>query len=237
MTHAPRAVFFDLDDTLADGSGLPGAINAACDELAAMTGADPTELRRANQEAWQRYWPGVEADWTLGRLSGDALGTEAWRRTLVACDLDTSLAPTARAIHVRHALAAVRLFDDARDLLDRLGDESLVLISNGASDTQRGTLRALGIEDRFRAIIVSAEVGIAKPDPSVFRMALDAAGARPDEAWHVGDNLTTDVAGAIGAGLTAVWVNRRGVQQAPDDPMPHHEIASLSELADLLGER
>jgi putative hydrolase of the HAD superfamily len=232
---APRAIFFDLDDTLADGSGLPGAIRASCDELAAMTGSDASELRRANGEAWQKYWPSAEAHWTLGHLSGDALSIEVWRRTLLACDLDVSLAPRARAIHVRHALAAVRLFDDARDLLDRIGRESLVLITNGASDTQRGTLRVLGIEDRFTAIIVSGEIGIAKPDPSVFRMALDAASARPEEAWHIGDSLTTDVAGAIGAGLTAVWLNRRKIERGPDDPMPHHEISSLSQLADLIG--
>lgn len=70
------------------------------------------------------------------------------------------------------------------------------LITNGASDTQRNTLRILGIEEKFDTIVISGEVAIAKPYPSVFVLALQKLGVEPENAWHVGDSLGTDVAGA-----------------------------------------
>jgi cyclopropane-fatty-acyl-phospholipid synthase len=62
-------------------------------------------------------------------------------------------------------------------------------------------------------------------------------GLQADETWHIGDSLSSDVAGAKAAGLTAVWLNRHGVQRTGSDPEPDYEIASLSELLPLLGLR
>ena len=70
---------------------------------------------------------------------------------------------------------------------------------------------------------------------TAFRQVLDELGVEAAEAWHVGDNVKTDVAGALSAGLTAVWLNRRGARIGPNEPTPHHYIASLAELPLLLG--
>jgi FMN phosphatase YigB (HAD superfamily) len=51
---------------------------------------------------------------------------------------------------------------------------------------------------------------------------------------HVGDNLTTDVAGATNAGCEAVWLNRRRVSRTAGDPQPDHEISSLQGVIELL---
>jgi len=110
----------------------------------------------------------------------------------------------------------------------------LALITNGASDTQRTALRALGIEDRFDAIVISGEVGIAKPDASIFRLAADKLGLQPKSVWHVGDSLRTDVAGARAAGVVAVWLNRPGARRESGEPEPEHEIRSLKELPALV---
>jgi putative hydrolase of the HAD superfamily len=111
----------------------------------------------------------------------------------------------------------------------------LALITNGASSIQRDKLRVLDIEDWFEAVVISAEVGFAKPDASVFGLALDKLGVAPKDAWHVGDSLWTDVAGAKAAGLTAVWLNRHGCLRGENDPEPDVEIRSLSDLMVLLG--
>lgn len=231
-----QAVFFDLDDTLRDGSGSHEAIVRTCSEIAARAGLDPARLLEANSEVWQRYWPEVEDKWTLGVLDGDAVTLEAWRRTLLACGRDDqSLARLGRETHLQHGREALRLFDDARWLLGVLKPHLLLaLITNGASDTQRATLRVLGIEHQFDAIVISGEVGVAKPDASIFHFALDKLGIEPEKAWHVGDSLTTDVAGARGARLIAVWLNRSGVRRKNGEPEPHHEIRSLRELPALL---
>ncbi len=73
-----------------------------------------------------------------------------------------------------------------------------------------------------------------KPEPSIFHLALGRAKARPEDAAHVGDSLVHDVAGAAGAGLTSVWINR-GVLDDVGEVRPDHELADLRELLPLVG--
>ncbi len=75
------------------------------------------------------------------------------------------------------------------------------------------------------------DVGVAKPAPAIFEHAVARLDLAPHEVLHVGDDLETDVAGALRAGLAAVWINRdtpKGGQQ----PVP--VVRTLAELPDLL---
>ena len=227
-----RAVCFDLDDTLRDPGGAHDALPRTCQRVGAMTGIDPADLLASNAEAWPQLWREVEEPWTLGGTSGEIVTTEAWRRTLEACGhADVESAGRAAHIHLEEIFRAQRLFEDARVLLGAIGpDIRLALITNGASDTQRAVMHALGIEQRFDAVIVSGETGVAKPDPAIFELALKSLETRAEESWHVGDNLVVDVAGARAAGLTAVWLNRDGQTRADGVAGPDLEVASLLDL-------
>lgn len=236
--NALQALFLDLDETLLDGSRFQESIVATCERIAARRpdlAAD--RLLEANGEIFREYWPQVEEEWTLGHLDGASVTLETWRRALQACGYDDeSLARLATEIHLQLGPETYRLYDGVPDLFawaERAGVR-LALITNGASDSQRGKLRALAIERRFDAIVISGEIGLAKPDPSVFDVALDKLAVPPGHAWHVGDNLATDVAGAKAAGLTAVWLNRTGCSRRESDPEPDVEIPSLSNLLALL---
>jgi putative hydrolase of the HAD superfamily len=78
-------------------------------------------------------------------------------------------------------------------------------------------------------ILDSAVVGVAKPDPAIFRLALDALGVPADgTVIHVGDSLRYDVAGALAAGLQPVHMDPYGFCPAPDS---HPHVRSLAELA------
>jgi HAD superfamily hydrolase (TIGR01549 family) len=232
-----RAICFDLDGTLLDGSGFRQTIARSCSEIASRwPGLAPDRLLRANGEVWAAYWPQVEGMWTLGVFDGATVSLEAWHRTLRACGVDNEeIGRFALETHSRHALEAHCLYDDAREVVGQLtGRLPLALITNGAADTQREKLKALAIESYFDSVVVSGEHGVAKPDAAIFRHALDALGVAPDEALHVGDSLEADVAGALNAGLTAVWLNRHGEERDASHPAPHHEITSLTELLHLL---
>ncbi len=231
-----EAVTFDLDDTLLDGAATREAIARTCDLIAATARLDAARLAETNRKVWQALWPEVEDSWTLGRMDGAAVTLEAWRRTLRTCGRDDeSLAAFTTQIHLQHAREAMRLFDDVEELLAFLKPRlPLALITNGASDTQRAVLDSLGVGHHFRAVVISGEVGVAKPDPSIFGIAAERLGVDRNRVWHVGDTLWTDVAGARGAGSTAVWLNRRGVRRTSGDPEPDHEIRSLRELPALL---
>jgi len=233
-----QALCFDLDETLLDGSRLQESIVRACDMIAASEpGLEAARLVEANSEIWLRYWPEVEEKWTLGALDGESLSLEAWRRTLRACGChDESIARLASRIHRNLGREAHRLFDDVRELFTSLNRARvpLALVTNGAADTQRDKLRVLGMEDWFEVVVISGEVGIAKPDPSAFALALDKLPVQRENVWHVGDSLATDVAGAKASGLTAVWLNRTGLVRGQGDPEPDLEIRSLSNLIDFL---
>jgi putative hydrolase of the HAD superfamily len=92
------------------------------------------------------------------------------------------------------------------------------------------------IETFFDMVIASGEMGVAKPDPAIFQVALDKLLLGPEAVWHVGDSLANDVAGAKAAGLTSVWLNRSATKRSIEAPQPDFEITSLSALVGLIEE-
>ena len=109
----------------------------------------------------------------------------------------------------------------------------LGLVTNGAADTQRRKLRAIGLADAFDAVVISAEVNRRKPDAAIFHLAVARLGTSPDRAWFVGDHPVIDVDGARRAGLTAVWL--AGVHRWPDTLLqPSQRAVTLPELPPLV---
>jgi HAD superfamily hydrolase (TIGR01509 family) len=71
-------------------------------------------------------------------------------------------------------------------------------------------MAAIGLRPHFHHVVDSAVVGVEKPDPRIFRHALDAVGARPERTLHVGDLYAVDVVGARAAGLHALLLDPHG---------------------------
>jgi putative hydrolase of the HAD superfamily len=119
-------------------------------------------------------------------------------------------------------------YDDAAAALRQLAAAGLKLAVIANWDISlTDVLRRLGLAEAFAAIVTAAAVGAAKPDPAPFRVALEQLGVDAGRCVHVGDDPVTDVAGARGAGLTAVLIDRTG--RAPDS------LPDLSGLAARLG--
>ena len=113
-----------------------------------------------------------------------------------------------------------------RDL--RAAGHALIVVSNWDCSLP-DFLRPPGLLELVDAVVSSAVVGAAKPDPAPFRRALELAGAAPGDALHVGDSLENDVAGARAAGVRAVLVDRAGPAPAGVDA-----VRSLGDLASLV---
>ncbi len=111
------------------------------------------------------------------------------------------------------------LYQDAIPTLRRLKRKrlSLGLVSNAPPDT-RGVVLRLGLQRYMKNIIISGEVGVSKPNPAIFRLALHNAGVRPTEAIHVGDVFEADVVGAEKAGMKGVLIDRDGASDRYDCP-------------------
>ncbi|MDQ3675582.1 MAG: HAD-IA family hydrolase [Actinomycetota bacterium] len=106
----------------------------------------------------------------------------------------------------------------------------LVVVSNWDVSLHE-MLDRTGLRKLVDGVISSAEAGVAKPDPEIFRRALSLAGPPAEGATHAGDSLEHDVAGALGAGLRAVLVARAA--RPARVPAGVHVIGSLDELAAL----
>lgn len=127
------------------------------------------------------------------------------------------------------------LMDRAKEVIDHVRSKYRIgLITNGKTSIQYGKIDQLGIRGDFDVILVSEEAGVKKPDPGIFRMALDKLELLPEQCVFVGDHPINDVEGAARAGMAAIWlkVNQPwpdGVQAAP-----LHTIDRLSDLLELL---
>ncbi len=109
------------------------------------------------------------------------------------------------------------------------------LISNWDLRLRR-ILSGMGILDSVDAVVISAEVGIEKPNPEIFEIALKKLETSPALTLHVGDTWRDDVEGAVSVGIRPVWLNPHG-HPAPDGSADgHDEIRSLSELPRLLSQ-
>ncbi len=103
------------------------------------------------------------------------------------------------------------LFPDSIPILERLKalDVPLGIVSNYGMHLLN-LLPKLGIFDYFEFIIVSAIVGITKPHPKIFQIAIEEAGVPADQILYIGDNVVDDVEGANNVGIDAVLINRPG---------------------------
>ncbi len=134
-----------------------------------------------------------------------------------------------------------RPFDDTLPTLQRLHAEGyrLGLISNASDE---GNVQRLidnaGLRPWLDPVIVSAAVGIRKPNPRIFEMVLESWGLPPEQVVMVGDTLGADILGAQFSGLRSVWATMEADNPANaahrDHIIPDATIATLSELPDLL---
>jgi putative hydrolase of the HAD superfamily len=93
---------------------------------------------------------------------------------------------------------------------------SIAVITNGNRRTQPAKLTSAGILPLVDGVVISSHEGFAKPDPRVFRLAADRAGASLEGAWVIGDDLRQEIAGAANLGLRSVWLNPDDRPASPD---------------------
>jgi putative hydrolase of the HAD superfamily len=249
-------LLFDLDETLvveepaavaafhatARFAGTQSEVDVAALAVAARARARelwcaaPTHdyCLRVGISSWEGLWcrfEGCEPNVRSLREWSPTYRREAWRLALadqnvdnvrLAEELGERFATERRARHEVFADVAVALSDLRESCV-------LALVTDGASCLQREKLAASGLSDYFDVVVVSAEFGVAKPDASIFTHVLEQLDADSKCAVMVGDSLSRDVDGAVGAGLGAVWVNRVG------RPRPPHrsDLIEISTLSDL----
>lgn len=236
----PRAILFDLDDTILSAYGNAGAAwLAVTDEMAeALMPLSPIEVTDAITAFAVDFWadPDRHREWRL-KLA-------AARRAIVRGAF-AQLAATGRrapgdAIAERLAdrYSAYRdeqmhLFPDAHAVIDTLKARGLrlALVTNGAAEVQRAKIERFDLAQRFDHIQIEGEVGFGKPEERAYLHAMDALGVAAAETWMVGDNLEWEVAAPQRLGIYAIWHDALGQGLPKDSPVrPDRIIRRLAEL-------
>lgn len=222
-----RAVFFDIDGTLCTYGLRP---REALRQLAQEHGVD-AELDHHEYYALYKVVAQEGA-----RTGYPDISNEAYRRLLAAHGYDDpALAAQIGEGFRRLRLDSVDLYPETNEVLADLGERyALGIISNGPSEIQRAKLNKFHLGDFFQSIVISGEAGVDKPEAAIFERALDSLHVTAGESVHVGDSLPHDVQGALGAGLTSVWVDRKVLQFEGLQVVPQHTVQNLEELPPLL---
>lgn len=127
----------------------------------------------------------------------------------------------------------LRLFDDSLSALRRLRGAGfkLAVISNWDQTFDR-SLERLGVSDLFEYTVSSVAVGMAKPDPRLFRYALEKTGATADRAWYLGDQLEADILPASALGFKTIYVDYYG--KGGGDHLADFTAPSMSVAAEIV---
>ena len=213
-----RAVLFDLDDTLFDHSHCARAALEGVRSAHACFNALPAEtVEKAHSQILEELHPDV----VTGKLPLDDARIERFRRLFetAGVDADVPLASSAAAQYRRGYLEAWRAVEGAIAVLSELRRRGLAvaIVSNNLLEEQQEKVRHCAIEPHIDALVVSGQVGISKPDPGIFEVALRRLGADAEAAVMVGDSWAADIVGASAAGIRPVWFNRHNLP-APATP-------------------
>jgi HAD superfamily hydrolase (TIGR01509 family) len=219
MRRDPRAVLFDLDDTLCPRMRfVRSGFRAVAGHAAARWGID-ADRGFAVLSAASRHQPGRELQALVARfaLPADAVGT------LVAV--------------IRAHRPTMRLPRTAATALARLRDGwRLAVVTNGLPDVQARKIEALGLTSLVDAVVFACATGdgTGKPAAAPFVEACLRLGVAPSQAVFVGDDVRCDVEGARRAGMKTIWVRspRAGGSAAADMTLP--SVARVPEAAECL---
>ena len=217
-------LFFDLDRTLLDHDGAQRT--AASVFWRQHRAQDEPDLSRFLID-WDRRAEHHMQRYLLGEISFADQRRFRLREVLRNPELSDDEADVLFAAHLEHYEGAWSLFDDVLPCLAHPASQRIGLITNGDGPQQLRKLAGLGLSGRFAVVVISGDLGVAKPHANIFLEACRRADVAPDQAVYVGDRLDHDARAAAAAGLRGVWLDRKNGVERPSDV---RRITSLDEL-------
>ena len=230
-----RVVLFDLDDTLFDHKHCSSV------GLLAVQDVFPGRIDGTIDEVEATYFELLEM-WHLKVLEG-TVSVEQSRieRFRVLLSTDEAAASDQEAETAAHCYrdafnAAYRPVPGAIELLQRVKAKHPVgVVTNHVVSEQLTKVAAIGVESLIDELVISEEVGVSKPNRRIFDVALSRLGGTHEEAVMIGDSWSSDILGASGAGIRAIWLNRYGTS-CPDADLATeiHALEPVDQVAELI---
>jgi putative hydrolase of the HAD superfamily len=236
MTGHPKAIVFDLDDTLVQTNSASAITwEGLAREFARELSVNEDVFSTALDESRKWFWDDAQRHKTwrlrMGESSAEVLRLTNLRLGLTP--VPDAMLERFAASYVQRFFSALDMFPDARIVLDALHARGtqLALITNGGAEWQRRKIDLHALESEFECIVVEGEFGVGKPDPRTYKHVLSALGVDAAETWMVGDRLDWDVLAPQTVGITGVWFDfqAKGLP-AKRQGEPNRIIKKLSEL-------
>ena len=228
-------MLIDLDDTLlASTEAARYATEVIVKQLANDSQLPLKRVREEMEEANVWFWSEEERR-TQARLNQAGARTMIIKRSLEG--LKVSAGIDADALGHRLVAERLRLLDPIAGALEtvaelgRLGVK-LALVTNGSAVYQRPKIDRHAVDPLFDEVLVESEVGFGKPDPRIFRLALQRLSVMPEDAWMVGDDLPWDISGAKAVGIHTVWARDHAAKAMIGDGavQPDRIVGTISEI-------
>ncbi len=231
MKHI-KAVLFDLDHTLWDFEANSRQTIAELfdrNRIGLLYGVEFPEFisvyERINHSMWAAY--------SIGELSKSSLRKGRFSMTLDHFGIhDEKLAECLAEDYVQESPRKTNLFPFVHESLTYLKQKyKLGLITNGFAEVQMVKIRQSNLSGYFDPVVISEQVGFKKPDPTIFQHAASLCGIHASSCLMIGDNLDTDIKGALDAGMYALHFDPYSIHGLNDS---FGTIRCLSDLKTLL---
>ncbi len=222
-------IFFDLDNTLMDFSI---ASHQSFLQLLADNGIRNGEsLHDIYEDVNRQVWKDFEEEKIDAITLRSKRFDDFYRKTGIK-GIDGW---ESNRIYLEYVVEYSTMLDGAIELLDELkGKVKLAIITNGLKECQRARMDRLDITDYFDVIVVSDEIGVAKPQAGFFDFAFKESGfPDKDKVLVVGDSLGSDIKGGNYYGLDTCWINPTEKENTSGN-IPTFEIRSVKELLAIL---
>ena len=225
-------LFLDADGTLFDfNTSEKKALEKSVRKLCGIWKPDMADLYH---QQTKRTWKELEQKLiTLERLK-----TLRFERFKEVSGLDFDVAQMSK-VYLDFLSQSDDLFPGTVKLLEDLYKKyTLVLATNGITSVQRGRVNSTDTAKYFKAIIISEEVGVAKPDPAFFQIASGKVGnPSKEKILMIGDSMTSDMQGAMNFGIDSCLIvpsHKEVPELAPGDPKPKYLVRSFDQLEEIL---
>ncbi len=217
--------FLDADNTLFDfNKAERDALFETMETIAPASFSE--EIYQSYHSINEEVWKGFEE----GTINYSDLKTTRFSNLLKLLQLNTDPEQASELFLDRLSTKAY-LLPHAIEVLEYLAKRaSLVLISNGISRVQRGRIARAGIEIFFQDILISEEIGISKPEPGFFQLALKRLQLPPHKVLCIGDSPSADIRGGHHSGLDTCWFMYPERRYPVGEPKPDYIVTDLREL-------
>ncbi|KRE24895.1 HAD family hydrolase [Paenibacillus sp. Soil522] len=220
-----KAVFLDFYGTLVHDDDV--FIEEICKNILTST-----SIQTTTKDIGRYWWDSFSK--TFYSSYGDNFKTQ---REIELCSLEDTIAfyksyenPKVLSEILYDYWKYPQLFEDTNIFLGSISTPKIILSNIDRNDIQ-SAINHNGLS--FENVITSEDVKSYKPRPEMFQKALAEYNLKPIEVLHVGDSLTSDVAGAQNAGIKVAWINRKN-KELPQNYSPDYIVNSLNELIPLL---